>query len=247
MSVRIRHHVNPLREKLLHIAPGPLVLPPEAPPVLEIELGCADALFLFELARRDPDTSYIGLEIRRPLVEDVNERAAAAGLPHLRAVFAHINIDLATLLVGHKVRRFFINFPDPWFKRAQKKRRLLTPELAAQLASLLVPEGELFFQSDVWGLALDAMAVLETTPGLRNVAGEWSFLPKNPYAARSLREVRVIERGLPVWRMLYRPTGAVRPAAAQPGTAAADAADAADAAARASSRPAGRPGAAVPF
>lgn len=217
MSVRIRHHVNPLRAKLQRIAPGPLQLPPSAPLPLDIELGCADALFLFELARRDPDTSYIGLEIRQALVADVNERAAAAGLPHLRAVFAHINIDLAALLAGHKVRRFFINFPDPWFKRAQQKRRLVTPELAAQLAGLLAPDGELFFQSDVWGLSLDAMAVLETTPGLRNVAGEWSFLRQNPYPARSLREVRVLERGLPVWRMLYKPTYGL-PAAAAPRT-----------------------------
>ena len=207
MSVRIRHHVNPLRQKLLHIAPGALRLPPEAPPSLEIELGCADAQFLFELARRDRQTSYVGVEIRRPLVDDVNERAAAEGLFHLRAVFAHINIDLQTLLGGYRVRRFFINFPDPWFKRAQKKRRLLTPELAALLAALLTPDGELFFQSDVWDLALDAMAVLETTPGLANAAGEWSFVRQSPYAARSLREDRVQARGLPVWRMLYQPAG----------------------------------------
>lgn len=205
MSVRIRHHVNPLRSKLLHIAPAPLVLPAEAPRPLDIELGCADAQFLFELARRDRDTSYVGIEIREPLVADVNQRAAAEGLAHLRAVFAHINIDLAALLAGQKVRRFFINFPDPWFKRAQKKRRLVTPELAEQLTELLAPDGELFFQSDVWGLALDAMAVLETTPGLRNASGEWSFVRRSPYPARSLREERVLARGLPVWRMLYRP------------------------------------------
>ena len=205
MSVRIRHHVNPLRSKLLHIAPAPLVLPAEAPRPLDIELGCADAQFLFELARGDRNTSYIGIEIREPLVEDVNQRAAAEGLSHLRAVFAHINIDLVTLLAGQKVRRFFINFPDPWFKRAQKKRRLVTPELAEQLTELLAPDGELFFQSDVWGLALDAMAVLETTPGLRNASGEWSFVRRSPYPARSLREERVLARGLPVWRMLYRP------------------------------------------
>jgi tRNA (guanine-N7-)-methyltransferase len=204
MSVRIRHHVNPMKVQLLHIAPGPLRLPAGSPPALEVELGCADALFLFELARRDPETSYVGVELRRELVRDVNRRAAAEGLAHLRAVFAHINIDLPSLLGGYKVRRFFINFPDPWFKRAQKKRRVVTPELCAQLVELLVEGGELFFQSDVWDLALDAMAVLETTTGLYNVAGEWSFLRGSPYPARSLREVRVGERGLPVWRMLYR-------------------------------------------
>ncbi len=222
MSVRIRHHVNPLRQKLLHIAPGALRLPSGAPSPLDIEIGCADAQFLFELARRDPTTSYVGIEIRRPLVDDVNQRAAAEGLRHLTAIFAHANIDLPTLLGGHRVRRFFINFPDPYFKRAQHKRRLLTPELAAQLVALLADGGELFFQSDVWELALDAMAVLEITPGLRNVAGEWSFVRQSPYPARSLREDRVEARGLPVWRMLYRtPASAVALAPAAPGPTAA--------------------------
>ena len=205
MSVRIRHHVVNYINAHAFLPPGPLALPAEAPRPLDIELGCADAQFLFELARADRNTSYIGIEIREPLVDDVNQRAAAEGLLHLQAVFAHINIDLATLLAGQKVRRFFINFPDPWFKRAQKKRRLVTPELAEQLTALLAPDGELFFQSDVWGLALDAMAVLETTPGLHNASGEWSFVRCSPYPARSLREERVLARGLPVWRMLYRP------------------------------------------
>ena len=211
MSVRIRHHVNPLRSRLLHIAPGALVLPANAPAPLEIEIGCADAQFLFELARQNAQTSYVGIELRRPLVDDVNLRAAAEGLGHLTAVFAHANIDLPRLLHGYKVRRFFINFPDPWFKRPQKKRRLLTPELAEQLVALLSDDGELFFQSDVWDLALDAMAVLETTPGLRNVAGEWSFVRQSPYPARSQREERVQARGLPVWRILYRSTRAAAP------------------------------------
>ncbi len=201
--VRARHHVNPYKEGFLGIAPPPLHLPPGP---VEVELGCADALFLFERARRDPARSYVGVEIRRPLVEDVNERARAEGLSCLRAVFAHINCDLDTLLREHAVARFFINFPDPWFKRAQRKRRLVTPELAQSLRALLEPAGELFFQSDIFDLALDAMSVFEATPGLRNSAGEWSFHRDNPYGARSLREVRVEERGLPVWRMLYRRT-----------------------------------------
>ena len=74
-------------------------------------------------------------------------------------------------------------------------------------ARRVTPDGELLFQSDVFDLALDAMAVLEQEPGLRNVRGEWSFLPQNPYGVQSLREVRVQERGLPVWRMLYRRSG----------------------------------------
>ena len=35
-------------------------------------------------------------------------------------------------------------------------------------------------------------------------AGEWSFLKANPYPAISLREERVTEKNLPIWRILYR-------------------------------------------
>jgi tRNA (guanine-N7-)-methyltransferase len=204
MAIRVRHHVNPQRAALLNIAPSRLEL---APGPIEIELGCADAQFLFQLAEKDPHTHYIGIELRRPLVEDVNQRAREQGLLRLRAVHAHINVDLATLLAGHRVRRFYINFPDPWFKRAQHKRRLLSPqtaELGEQLVRFLIPGGELFFQTDIFELALDAMAALEPLPELVNAFGEWSFARGNPYPARSLREARVTAEGLPVWRMIYR-------------------------------------------
>lgn len=208
MAVRIRHHVNPLRPALRNIAPARLDLAalgtglPDAP--MDVELGCADAQFLFQLARRDPLGSYVGVEIRKAHVEDVNRRAEAEGLPNLRALFAHINLDLPKLFAGHRIRRFFINFPDPWFKRAHHNRRIVNPELAQCLTSLVVPGGEIFFQSDIWDLAIAAMEVFETTPGLRNVGGEWSFQKQNPYPAFSLREERVTEDGNPIWRILYR-------------------------------------------
>jgi tRNA (guanine-N7-)-methyltransferase len=206
MSIRVRHHVNPYRAGLLSIAPPRLDLP--AGPI-EVELGCADAQFLFQLASSWPENNYVGVELRRSLVDDVNRRASLSGLSRLRAVHAHINVDLAALFSGESIRRFYINFPDPWFKRAQRKRRVLTSEsshVGAELIALLQPGGELFFQSDIFDLALDAMAVLESLPGLYNIAGEWSFLRHNPYPARSLREDRVSEAGLPIWRMLYRRT-----------------------------------------
>ncbi|MFO0620859.1 MAG: tRNA (guanosine(46)-N7)-methyltransferase TrmB [Polyangia bacterium] len=204
MPLRVRHHVNPFHLRLLDIAPERLAAPVGQDEALQIELGCADAQFLFQLARRDPLGSYVGVEIREPLVDDVNRRAEAEGLHNLRALFAHINLDLQRLFAGHRIRRFFINFPDPWFKRAHHNRRIVNPELADQLVSMLEPGGELFFQSDIWDLAIAAMEVFETTAGIENTAGEWSFLKHNPYPAISLREERVSEKNLPIWRILYR-------------------------------------------
>ena len=175
---------------------------PEGVPV-EVELGCADARFLFERAPRHPETFFVGLEIREPLVEQVNEEAAALGLRNLTAAFAHVNLDLDTLFPDGRLSRVFVNFPDPWFKRRHRNRRVMNEELAEVLFRKLAPGGELLFQSDIWDLALDAMGVLESSR-FRNLAGPWSFLRDNPYDARSLREVRCEERGLRIWRMLYQ-------------------------------------------
>lgn len=176
---------------------------------VEVELGCADARFLFERAPQHPRVYFLGLEIREPLVDEVNRKAAALGLDNLHAVFSNINVDLPGLVADASLARVFINFPDPWFKRKHRRRRLLNEELVEALHRKLRPGGELFFQSDVFDLALDAMAVLEdATDRFANVDGPWSFARENGYGARSLREVRCEERGLRVWRMCYRRVGA---------------------------------------
>lgn len=193
--------MNPLKQGFLRVAGERLKLP--AGPV-EVELGCADARFLFERAALQQETTYVGVEIRREMVDRVRRRAQAEGLSRLYAVFANMNTDLLALFGPEQIDRVFLNFPDPWFKRAQHKRRVVQPELAQGLVQVVRPGGEVFFQSDIFELALDAMSVLEQTPGLLNIHGEWSFARTNPYGAQSLREVRVLEKGLPVWRICYR-------------------------------------------
>lgn len=205
MSRRVRHHVNPLRLDFLERRPAPLPLPEGAH--VEVELGCADARFLFERAPHHLDAHFVGLEIREPLVDQVNAQAKKSGLLNLEAHLANITIELDDLFADGTLRRVFINFPDPWFKRRHQKRRLVTPELAEVVWRKLSENGDLFFQSDVFTLALDALAVFEGTTALfENAVEPWRFLRANPYDAKSLRELRCEERGIRIWRLLYRKT-----------------------------------------
>ena len=198
--MRIRQHVNPNEAFFTEFRGEPPVLVPGRE--IELEIGCADAQFLFERAAREPDRHYVGLEIREDYVTLVNKRALAAKLP-VHAVFCHAQLHMRDVFGDAKVQRVFINFPDPWFKRRHRERRMVDEQLAEAIAGIVAPGAELFVQSDVWEIALDAMSVLE--PRFTNVAGEWTFWRAgNPYGVRSWREQHAEEHALPVWRIMYR-------------------------------------------
>lgn len=198
---RFRQHVNPLKAAFFERRLARVELP--AGRDVEVELGCADAQFLFERSAQRPDVIPIGLEIRQDLAAEVNARAARSGSP-VRVIFCHANHDFADLFAPASLARVYVNFPDPWFKRRHKKRRVVEPALAEAIAVALRPGGELFFQSDVWDLALDALAVLEDEPRLRNRAGAWTFWKSgNPYGVRSRREEGCEEENAPIWRLLH--------------------------------------------
>jgi tRNA (guanine-N7-)-methyltransferase len=197
---RHRQHVNPLKASYFERAAARLELPPGE---VEVEIGCADAQFLFRRAERVPGLIPIGLEIREDLAREVNARALRERSP-VRVLFAHANLDFDALFPPASLARVFVNFPDPWFKRRHRKRRVVDRALAAAVAAALRPAGELFFQSDVWDVALDALAVLEAEPRLTNRAGPWSFWKAdNPYGVRSRREEGCLEEGASIWRLLY--------------------------------------------
>jgi tRNA (guanine-N7-)-methyltransferase len=198
---RIRHHVNPLKASYAVAAAPPVALPARG--VVEVELGCADARFLFARAAAHPAITCVGVEIRAGFIDAIEAEARARGLANLRAVAANVNTDLDGLFPDGRLARVFLLFPDPWFKRRHHKRRVLTPEVAELLHRKIAPGGELFFQSDVFDLALDAMAVLEESALFDNASGPWSFAPANPYGAQSLREVRCEEKGMRIWRLRY--------------------------------------------
>ena len=202
---KIRQHVNPLKSDLLEIAGVPRLVAP-AGRYLEVELGSAESLFLIERARVAEGAWLVGVEIRREMVVRADRLCAEAGVANVRNVFANMSVDLPRLFSPGSVRRFHVNFPDPWFKSRQHKRRVIGPALVAELATALEPGGEISVMTDIFEIALEAMAVLESAGPATfvNARGPWSFHPHNPWAACSRREQQCAFEGSKVWRLLYR-------------------------------------------
>ncbi len=198
--MRIRQHVNPNGVYFETFRGERPTLDGRA---IELEIGCADAQFLFERARLDPSRLYVGLEIRQDLVALVNKRARREQQP-VHAVFCHAQLHIAEIFPAGAVDRVYINFPDPWFKRKHHTRRMVDATLVAQVAYAARSGADIFVQSDVWDIALDAMSVFEGDERFANAAGEWTFWRAgNPYGVRSWREQNAEATGLPIWRIRY--------------------------------------------
>jgi len=176
-------------------------------PRMEVELGCADGQFSFQLARACPSTMVVGLEIREKLVTANAARARREGLRNLTFGYVNLNVDLDRVLAPRSVDAFHLLFPDPWFKAKHHKRRVVDPWMLEVVCSRLRPGGELHVASDVFEVALEAMAEIEDPVaeglGLRNRLGPWRFWRGNPFPAQSRREDTTLARGQRVWRMRY--------------------------------------------
>jgi tRNA (guanine-N7-)-methyltransferase len=177
---------------------------------IEIEIGGGRGAFAFERIAADPSVRLLGLEVRRKWAAIVDRRLVAAGLGGRARVFAEdARLALPRLRPDGRVRAVFLHFPDPWWKKRHEKRLVLGDVVQREIERLLMSGGELFVQTDVehrfeqYRAFLDAREALEPA-GDR--AGD-PVLAENPYRARSPREKKAIEDGLPIHRLRYRRRG----------------------------------------
>jgi tRNA (guanine-N7-)-methyltransferase len=174
---------------------------------IELELGPGRGGFLMERAALEPQAALIGLEIRRKWAAVVDGRLAERGLGARARVFAEdARFALPRLAPDASVRRVFVHFPDPWWKKRHAKRLLVQGGFLDQLARLLQPDGELFMQTDVEDRAAgyEELAARDDRFVADGDAEGSPRLAENPYVARSPRERRAIADGLPIHRLRWR-------------------------------------------
>jgi tRNA (guanine-N7-)-methyltransferase len=174
---------------------------------LELEVGPGRGWFLVERAAAEPKAALVGLEVRRKWASIVDARLAKRGLGASARVFAEdAGPALGRLGPDASVRRVFVHFPDPWWKKRHQKRLVVRESLVADVARLLEPAGEFYVQTDVEerAMAIETLVALDERLVPAGDATPSSRLMDNPYEARSPRERRAIADGLPVHRMRWR-------------------------------------------
>jgi tRNA (guanine-N7-)-methyltransferase len=173
---------------------------------VELEVGPGRGWFLIERAEVEPRVALVGLEVRRKWAVIVGARLQARGLGARVRVYAEDAAEaLPRLGPDGSIRRIFVHFPDPWWKKRHAKRRVVRDRFVDEAARLLEPHGELFVQTDVEERASAYASLVALDPRFLP-AGDVVGCPRlgdNPYGARSPRERRAISDGLPVHRLRW--------------------------------------------
>lgn len=120
----------------------------QTPQPLEVELGCGDASFLVEYARRNPQTNFIGVERLLGRLQKVHRKGSRMGLQNVRGVRIESSYFLQYLLPPHAAAALHVYFPDPWPKKKHRRHRLINEHFPALARAALIPGGVVYLRTD---------------------------------------------------------------------------------------------------
>lgn len=172
-----------------------------APQVFEIGFGMGQSLV--EMAAREQDKDFIGVEVHRPGVGRLLMAMGEQGLTNLRVYCDDAVEVLQSCIADGSLDRVQVYFPDPWHKKKHHKRRLIQPAFVAQLRQKLKPGGVLHLATDWENYAEHMLEVMEAAPGYRNQAGENRYAPRPDWRPLTKFEQRGQRLGHGVWDLLY--------------------------------------------
>jgi tRNA (guanine-N7-)-methyltransferase len=215
---RSRQHVNPLSRQFQQQT----ILSPDWPRdmfndlsrPLFLDIGCSRGGFLLDLVKARPDDyNYLGLEIRPIVVYHAQQRVETHSLQgRLGFVGCNANVDLKRLLdradAQGNLKMVAIQFPDPHFKAQHAKRRVVTSKLVSTLAEFMPTDATVFLQSDVQSVLDGMREQFREVPELFQDEREAldDYVEENIIGIPTERETSVIEKGLPVYRAVFKRT-----------------------------------------
>src|SRR5262249_12908103 len=142
---------------------------------------------------------YVSIEWRKKYAREVEHRARQGGLQNLKVIEADARAVVPRLFAPGSLSAVHFQFPDPWWKRAHRKRNLLTPDFTALLFQLAASGGLFDLRTDVEARAQEMLAT-RGAAGCHTPRGRGVFHPPDPDGVPSSRERRSLAPGEPVYR-----------------------------------------------
>lgn len=144
----------------------------------ELEIGSGKGLWLCSAAQRTPDHNFMGIEVSLRYATITAAKLCKKGLTNAVAVCADAAQVLRELISDNQLYAVHVYFPDPWWKKAHRKRRIMRADVLKMLEAKLIPGGTLNFWTDVEEYYLATLELIAAETAL-----EGPFPVEHPFAA----------------------------------------------------------------
>ena len=152
---------------------------------LEVGFGMGD--FLVEMAIRDPNSNFVGVDFSQNGIQKLLIRVNNLNLNNIRVIYGDVRKKIPLLFHDGELDTVYINFPDPWPRKRHFKRRLVKPELVKLMSRKLAPDGHIYIATDSEPYASEMLEYFNSEPLLQNKSPESGIiinrdhLPKTKY------------------------------------------------------------------
>ena len=114
---------------------------------LWVEVGCGKGKFTAETAQANPGVLLIAVERCREAMVVAMEKAQAMGLTNV--LFIDMDVEkIEEIFASGEIDRLFINFPDPWPRKKNAKRRLTHRGFLDKYCRVVRQGGEIHYKTD---------------------------------------------------------------------------------------------------
>ena len=116
---------------------------------IHIEIGMGKGKFIMELAEKNPDINYIGIEKYSSVLLRGIQKMESMDTPLNNLVFIRFDAEYITDIFDEgEIDKIYLNFSDPWPKDRHAKRRLPSKEYIARYRQILIPSHTVEFKTD---------------------------------------------------------------------------------------------------
>lgn len=128
---------------------------------IHLDLGCGKSIFLAEIAEKNPQINYIGIDISRDILgvarRNIESQFQRRSPDNLKIFMYDIEKIDSLFSQEDKISRIYINFCNPWPKARSHKRRLTYTKLLERYKEFLPDGGEIWFKTDNYDLYLSSL------------------------------------------------------------------------------------------
>lgn len=135
------------REPLFHEERKPLSGEGLKSRPLYAEVGCGKGQFITRLSALHPENLYLAIEGQGSVGFYALRKAKAAECENVRFILQYVH-DARDFFEKGEIDGLYLNFSDPWPKPRHEKRRLTSPRMLGEFASVVKPGGFIEFKTD---------------------------------------------------------------------------------------------------